>query len=328
MERAAENSVTSDTILHTHQLTSSVVTKSHITIDDISTWDELSKYITAFCPAAKGLDGRKVTINVNCWICCGGLDLPSWVSPDGARDEEHNIPAKNEKLAVLPCGHFFGAECLRIWCKKSMESGKTPVCPLCRVGLTHHMCDHLLSFRTLNSRRMNTFYDIVKKVPNTKVHFLAPVKPLDSVHTKGIDNASKGYDSYLTTLGPNHYASAERTHDAEHGFIHHHDYPSTAELIDHVQHITTNSKDRPPSPNHDHCVATHPIYHGEDVSIEFVDVTEQWVPLNAPHRTTEASGMDPLCIRCRFREAELIAKVSGYDQDQVNALIDAERAVW
>ncbi|KAI1176052.1 hypothetical protein F4777DRAFT_548262 [Nemania sp. FL0916] len=45
-----------------------------------------------------------------------------------------------EILTPLPCGHFFGGECLDAWHEQQAADGKKPTCPLCRFVLVHPGC--------------------------------------------------------------------------------------------------------------------------------------------------------------------------------------------
>ncbi|KAI1264498.1 hypothetical protein F5Y18DRAFT_436886 [Xylariaceae sp. FL1019] len=154
-------------------------------ITDISTWSELAKYITAYCPTAEGLEGRKIQIELTCQICMTSkLILPDWITSDYCKKVRHGLHPSpytyniEEPLDVLPCGHFIGGECMATWFKGLTDRDKIPTCPLCRFPLIHSGCGHCVRIRRCFEGYFETFQDYVAYVPNTKVHRLASVSEL------------------------------------------------------------------------------------------------------------------------------------------------------
>ena len=94
----------------------------------------------------RGLDaeGRRILIDLNCGICLDKrLCVPLGVTPQSHYDGNSQF----ESLEVLPCGHFFGSECLENWFYTSLEEGNRLRCPLCRYQLAYR-CGHFLEPRT------------------------------------------------------------------------------------------------------------------------------------------------------------------------------------
>ncbi|KAI0456535.1 hypothetical protein F5B21DRAFT_522683 [Xylaria acuta] len=88
-------------------------------------------------------DGNPVLIDLTCCIC---LESKLRVSGCGAANGPCHGPVTFENLSVLPCGHFFGAECLYEWLL-SGDGGAS--CPLCRFELAYS-CGHSLEPREYN----------------------------------------------------------------------------------------------------------------------------------------------------------------------------------
>lgn len=61
----------------------------------------------------------------------------------------------DEQPALLPCGHFFGYECLSHWLKTK------PQCPLCRFDLKYELCNHYVTPRLIPSM------EFLKGMPKT-----------------------------------------------------------------------------------------------------------------------------------------------------------------
>lgn len=47
-----------------------------------------------------------------------------------------------EGVAVLPCGHFYGAACVSGWLATQNRARRAPTCPDCRHPLVHRACGH------------------------------------------------------------------------------------------------------------------------------------------------------------------------------------------
>ncbi|KAI8632196.1 hypothetical protein F5Y19DRAFT_472219 [Xylariaceae sp. FL1651] len=65
-----------------------------------------------------------VRLDVECSIC--GQKLAIMQPPD----------ANYEAFAVLPCGHVFGHNCIKLWFRQN------PTCPKCRRNVEHRACGH------------------------------------------------------------------------------------------------------------------------------------------------------------------------------------------
>ncbi|KAI1746590.1 hypothetical protein F4782DRAFT_43708 [Xylaria castorea] len=139
-------------------------------ITDISTWSELSKYITAYHPNAfdEAENESYVDIHLTCDICHDKrLRLPCWIDSSAYLSED----CDSEDLCVLPCGHFFGHHCIKQWADQKKDG--IPDCPNCRFALLYPECEHPIKLKAL--RDLNDFEpnDIPILVPNSRVHKLA-----------------------------------------------------------------------------------------------------------------------------------------------------------
>ncbi|KAI0798835.1 hypothetical protein GGR55DRAFT_702888 [Xylaria sp. FL0064] len=143
------------------------------TVTDIGVWSELAKYITAFRPDALARVGSDASIKVhlNCEICHDKLvKLPGWIRGDVSYTDENS-----EALCVLPCGHFFGVECIRTWVRKQCENDNTvPLCPKCRFRLVYPDCRCPLELIETPTLDENSNEDITEHVLYTRVHELLP----------------------------------------------------------------------------------------------------------------------------------------------------------
>ncbi|KAH8163533.1 hypothetical protein CIB48_g4707 [Xylaria polymorpha] len=89
-------------------------------------------------------DGNPVVVDLTCCICMHSkLQVSDFVTPHTCG----NAPGTVEVLAVLPCGHYFGSDCLYEWLEYNTreEAG----CPLCRFQLVYD-CGHGLEPRGYN----------------------------------------------------------------------------------------------------------------------------------------------------------------------------------
>ncbi|KAI0872715.1 hypothetical protein GGS24DRAFT_502537 [Hypoxylon argillaceum] len=140
-------------------------------ITNISTWSELAKYVTAYTPGRLKEVGieKKVSINLDCTICNDKhIKLPSWVDgrPNATQDE-------CEELCVLPCGHFFGRQCIINWAQQQVNNRVVPSCPTCRFELLHPVCGHMVSLDSFsNMIDSNVDYGMGGSVPCTRLHKL------------------------------------------------------------------------------------------------------------------------------------------------------------
>ncbi|KAI1078294.1 hypothetical protein F5B20DRAFT_582520 [Whalleya microplaca] len=106
-----------------------------ITNKDVALFSDISEFIRT------GHDGygNPISINLTCTICSDRmLEMPPHVSPIGCSADKDFV----EKTAVLPCGHIFGFDCLRLWCEHKEEAGAMLSCPHCRYPLEYWGCEH------------------------------------------------------------------------------------------------------------------------------------------------------------------------------------------
>ncbi|KAI8632197.1 hypothetical protein F5Y19DRAFT_492083 [Xylariaceae sp. FL1651] len=115
-----------------------------ITNEDVSLFSDFAQYLDT------GIDefGIPVTVDVCCLICqTSRLAVPDRVSalePHGPLEDQ-----SAEWMAVLPCGHFFGSDCLARWLQISdgqSDIHEGPYCPLCRLELRYG-CGHYMPAR-------------------------------------------------------------------------------------------------------------------------------------------------------------------------------------
>ncbi|KAI0860048.1 hypothetical protein F4860DRAFT_234045 [Xylaria cubensis] len=139
-------------------------------ITDISTWSELSKYLTAYHPTSQASFEKMeyVDVHLNCDICqTRRLRLPDWIDSTAYGCGDHD----SEDICVLPCGHFFGHSCIRTWMNTNKDG--VPSCPKCRFPLLYPECEHEINLRRLHDLRDFAPDDLIAKVPNTRMHILS-----------------------------------------------------------------------------------------------------------------------------------------------------------
>ncbi|KAI0970144.1 hypothetical protein F4678DRAFT_462944 [Xylaria arbuscula] len=138
--------------------------------DVVGTWSKLSKYITAFSPAGRKETGTdlKVEIDLTCNIChIRHLRLHPWISGPGlAADPEP------EPFCVLPCGHYFGFDCMSKWHALHL------VCPMCRFRLRYLDCGHCVPVKEVDVAErvpsVGGYVSVIEHVPFTREHLLEP----------------------------------------------------------------------------------------------------------------------------------------------------------
>ncbi|KAK7751407.1 hypothetical protein SLS62_006663 [Diatrype stigma] len=81
-------------------------------------------------------DGRPVRMGLCCAIC----DDAVLAFPIVALHNPAN--QATEGVAVLPCGHFYGAACVSKWLATQHRARRAPTCPDCRHPLVHPACGH------------------------------------------------------------------------------------------------------------------------------------------------------------------------------------------
>ncbi|KAI1183081.1 hypothetical protein F5B17DRAFT_449003 [Nemania serpens] len=119
-----------------------------VTNETVSLFSDFAHYLDT----GRDEDGHRVVLDLNCMICLERkLQLPACVTanyPPGLEGPSF------EWLAILPCGHFFGSDCLEHWLAESgfQSPDTTAVCPLCRFKLMYS-CGHFLSPREYNPVR-------------------------------------------------------------------------------------------------------------------------------------------------------------------------------
>ncbi|KAI3328038.1 hypothetical protein HD806DRAFT_484814 [Xylariaceae sp. AK1471] len=82
-----------------------------------------------------------VEFNVECGICEKKLAI--------TQPADDSSSSSVEAFAILPCGHSFGHECVRIWLSSESSNGS---CPSCRRSLQFRECGHDLVPRRLQFR--------------------------------------------------------------------------------------------------------------------------------------------------------------------------------
>ncbi|KAF2967304.1 hypothetical protein GQX73_g6268 [Xylaria multiplex] len=140
-------------------------------VTDIPMWSQLTPFITALHPVE--LEKLKVKSNIQvrltCDICCiKHLRLPGW----NDRLEPTNTADNSENICVLPCGHFFGDECIRNWVGQRHDDIDGATCPKCRFQLTHKECGHEITPAIVPSLCPFDPRDVASYVPGTSVHKL------------------------------------------------------------------------------------------------------------------------------------------------------------
>lgn len=85
------------------------------------------------------------SLELTCGICrTACLKLPEPVM-------SNRSAAPVEALSVLPCGHFFGVDCLTRWAESCHQRKQGPGCPACRFPLYQEECGHHIFFRAIAS---------------------------------------------------------------------------------------------------------------------------------------------------------------------------------
>ncbi|OTA55492.1 hypothetical protein K449DRAFT_438716 [Hypoxylon sp. EC38] len=105
-------------------------------ISDMSLFSDIVEYFDT----GVDLDGNHIVLNLECTLCHENrLEVPPAVSPRVHPEEATSL----EPMVVLPCGHFFGAWCLRQWVRPD-PTGELFLdnCPLCRFPVKYPECGH------------------------------------------------------------------------------------------------------------------------------------------------------------------------------------------
>ncbi|KAI0539524.1 hypothetical protein GGR58DRAFT_500172 [Xylaria digitata] len=140
-------------------------------LTDIIMWSHLSPLITALHPAEleKLNLESKFQVRLTCEICMEKrLRLPSWIDQLESTNTEEN----SEDLCVLPCGHFFGAECITTWVEQRQGDEVTPDCPMCRFPLIHRFCGHAIDPIVVPRLREDDAQGLISHVPGSFVYSL------------------------------------------------------------------------------------------------------------------------------------------------------------
>ncbi|RYP69414.1 hypothetical protein DL769_005268 [Monosporascus sp. CRB-8-3] len=95
-------------------------------------------------------------LELTCSICLSSV----LKFPDAIISNCHDRPV--EELTVAPCGHIFGASCLRSWTDAKFVFREIPACPTCRFPLIHHACGHFIRVREFSSDEL---LGLARKVP-------------------------------------------------------------------------------------------------------------------------------------------------------------------
>ncbi|KAI0594489.1 hypothetical protein F4775DRAFT_596271 [Biscogniauxia sp. FL1348] len=116
-----------------------------ITNQDVALFSDIAPYFET------GIDehGHPVCIDLSCQICgCSRLEMPQIVAPREPSIAEDPV----EGLAVLPCGHFFGSNCIEKWIHTQEMAEEVPCCPMCRFELIHpdDYCEHAIQIQPYN----------------------------------------------------------------------------------------------------------------------------------------------------------------------------------
>ncbi|KAI1266825.1 hypothetical protein F5Y18DRAFT_425375 [Xylariaceae sp. FL1019] len=126
----------------------------YITSEDVSLFSEFASYLDTGVDEA----GRSVALDLTCLICQENyLEVPESVAC-------HRPVDCVEGLAVLPCGHFFGSDCLYRWLKMTFEGeddAADPCCPLCRFKMLYR-CDHLIQ-----AKEYEPYWERARQIPLT-----------------------------------------------------------------------------------------------------------------------------------------------------------------
>ncbi|RYP00847.1 hypothetical protein DL766_001037 [Monosporascus sp. MC13-8B] len=105
----------------------------------------------------RNANGKKAPrLELTCRICLSSV----LKFPDAIMSNCDDWPV--EELTVAPCGHIFGASCLRSWTDAKFMSREIPACPTCRFPLIHHACGHFIRVREFSSDEL---LGLARKVP-------------------------------------------------------------------------------------------------------------------------------------------------------------------
>jgi hypothetical protein len=109
------------------------------------------------------------------------IELPAECNICNSHFGETNENEIAEKPVMLPCGHIFGNNCIRIWMLTS--GGDTPpTCPYCRFQLAYPGCGHLIHPKRISLRSERRFsihdIDIIKDAAHLPI--ICPRCDLDS----------------------------------------------------------------------------------------------------------------------------------------------------
>ncbi|KAI1773950.1 hypothetical protein F4818DRAFT_442705 [Hypoxylon cercidicola] len=108
---------------------------------DIVMFHQMAEHFTGY-----DKEGNRVILKLKCIMCNNRLDVPKQVAP---RAKDGKVP---EPFTVLPCGHFFGSNCLGQWEFTRNEEGLEPDCPYCRFSLVHPECGHDIQLNPYDPR--------------------------------------------------------------------------------------------------------------------------------------------------------------------------------
>lgn len=102
-----------------------------LTDEDVTLFADIAPYLDCSVDA----DGRRVCIDITCMIC----QMCKLVVSDNSMAPHVKVESESwETMMVMPCGHFFGSECLMHW----LCISEKPLCPLCRLELVYEYCGH------------------------------------------------------------------------------------------------------------------------------------------------------------------------------------------
>ncbi|KAK6221001.1 hypothetical protein LQW54_001573 [Pestalotiopsis sp. IQ-011] len=84
-----------------------------------------------------------IAIVLPCPLCGRQLALDDAVMPDDNDDNDGEEEVEVEDMAVLPCGHMIGADCLA----QHLAAYQFGSCPVCEFPLGHESCGHAVGIR-------------------------------------------------------------------------------------------------------------------------------------------------------------------------------------
>ncbi|KAI0181279.1 hypothetical protein GGR52DRAFT_26912 [Hypoxylon sp. FL1284] len=106
----------------------------HVTIVNASLYSAIRSVIETLA----GPNGEPATLDLACAMCWEPLAVPAAVAPR----RRGRARAQRERILVLPCGHFFGHECVEKWVYARYAGGGMLRCPTCRRDVFHRGCGH------------------------------------------------------------------------------------------------------------------------------------------------------------------------------------------